>query len=585
MRKNLYIIGALLIVASMALGACQPGGAAETPKKIITYNLGQGDIPTIDPSLSTDSNSIQVVQHVTVGVTRQNEETAAVEKGVATDWTTSDDGKTVTFTLRDDIPWVRYDAEKGEVVKVQDCDGNDRMVTAQDFEYGAKRTLAPETASDYAYVLGFAIEGAAAYNEGTGSVDDVGVKAVDNQTLQMTFTEPAVYNVNIAGMWVAHAEPSWLIDGDSCTEAKGERWTEAENVQTYGPFAVKEWVHDSDLVMIKNPFWPGQDNIPVPKIDEVKFTMLEEGAAMAEYEAGNSSYVRVPLADMDRVKTDPVLSEELYIGPEMCTYFYGMNTQAQYVDDVRVRRALSMAIDRQSLIDNVLKGEQQPAQWFSRPGLDGAPTMEDYPDLGVKYDPEGAKASLQEYLDEKGITAADVDITLMFNTNENHQKIAEAIQQMWNDTLGINAKVVNQEWKVYLETIRSADTPQVYRLGWCQDYPDANNFIRENFALGGSANPGDPNDPTKPLGGVAWYNPEFEQLVKDAAVETDRAKREQMYADAEELLVWTDAVMAPIYWYTTVSVTKPYVIRTYSILGDEQRYEKWDIDLTKMNQQ
>ena len=572
MRKHLYLIGALMIMFSMMLGACQP--AAPVAPKVLVHNLGVGDIPTIDPALATDSSSIQVVQEINVGLSRQDEVTSAIEPGMATEWTMSEDGKTYTFKLRNDVPWVKYDTETGKVVKVQDCDGKDRMVKAQDFVYGVLRTLNPVTASDYAYVLGFALEGANAYNIGEGPVEDVKIKAVDDYTLEMTFVEPAVYNLNIAGMWVAHPQPAWLIDGDACTEAAGERWT--ETMQSFGPYAVKEWVHDDHLTMVKNPFWPGADNIPVAKIDEVKLTMLEEGAAMAEYEAGNQSYVNVPLADMDRVKTDPVLSKELYIGPSLCTYYYGFNTMAPFTDDVRVRRALSMAIDRQALIDNVTKGEQQPAQWFSRPGLDGAPTMEKYPDLGVKSDPVAAKASLQEYMTEKGITEADVDITLMFNTNEGHQKIAEAIQQMWKDNLGIDVKVVNQEWAVYLDTIRGAETPQIYRLGWCQDYPDANNFIREVFTLGGSANPGDPEDPTKPLGGVAWYNADFEALVRAAAVEQDRDKRMQMYADAEEMLVWTDAVMAPIYWYTTVTVTKPNVTRTNAVIN-EQRYEKWDM--------
>jgi oligopeptide transport system substrate-binding protein len=300
---------------------------------------------------------------------------------------------------------------------------------------------------------------------------------------------------------------------------------------------------------------------------------------MAEYEAGNLDVTDAPLADMDRIKSDPVLSTELKISPSFCTYYYGFNTSAPFTDDVRVRRALSMAIDRQSLIDNVTKGEQIPAQWFSTPGLAGAPTPEDYPDLGVKSDAEAAMASLQEYLDEEGITVADVDMTLMYNTSEGHQKIAEAIQQMWKDALGLEVKVVNQEWQVYLDTIRGADTPQVYRLGWCLDYADANNFIREVFQLGGSANPGDPDDPTKPLGGVSWYNEEFETIVQEAAKELDPAKRVEMYAEAENILVWEDAVMAPIYWYTTLDLTKPYVTRTFAT-GGQEYFEKWDIDMS-----
>jgi oligopeptide transport system substrate-binding protein len=374
-------------------------------------------------------------------------------------------------------------------------------------------------------------------------------------------------------MWVAHAQPKWLIEGDDCTEARGERWTETGFFQGYGPYTLKEWVHDSTLTMIKNPFWPGSDAIPQSKIDEVNFVMLDEQPAFAEYEAGNLDVAAVPLSELDRVKSDPTLSQELKIAPVLCTYTYEFNTQADVVNDKRVRLALSEAIDRQSLIDNVTKGGQEPAQWFARPGLAGAPTIKDHPDLGVKYNPEDAKAQLQSYLDEKGTTADQLNITLMFNTSSGHQKIAEAIQQMWKDTLGINVQLANQEWKVFLKTVKGKDTPQIYRNGWCQDYPDANNFDREVYLPGGSNNPNTDGS----IGGISWSNDQYNTLVADAAKETDPVKRVDMYSQAEEILVHDDAAIAPIYWYTGVATTKPYITRTYSVLGGLQHYEKWDV--------
>jgi len=267
------------------------------------------------------------------------------------------------------------------------------------------------------------------------------------------------------------------------------------------------------------------------------------------------------------------------VAPDLCSYYYGFNTQAPVVDDVRVRRALSMAVDRQSLIDNVLKGGQVPAQWFSRPGLAGAPTLESHPDLGVKFNKEEANKVLDEYLAEKGITRADLDLTLMFNTSSGHQKIAEAIQAMWKDNLGVDVKLVNQEWKVYLETVKSADTPQIWRMGWCPDYADANNFIREVFSLNGSSNPADPADPTKPIGGINWLNEDFEAKVREAARELDPVKRVELYAEAEQMLVWEGAAIIPIYWYSRNTTTKPYVTRTFGS-GGQESIDKWDIDMT-----
>jgi oligopeptide transport system substrate-binding protein len=244
------------------------------------------------------------------------------------------------------------------------------------------------------------------------------------------------------------------------------------------------------------------------------------------------------------------------------------------VDEVRVRRALSMAVDRQSLIDNVTKGEQQPAQWFARPGIAGAPTMDTHSDLGIKYDPEGAQAELQSYLDEKGVTAESLDLTLMYNTSAGHQAIAEALQQMWADTLGVNVQLVNQEFAVFLDTIKSTDTPQIWRLGWCQDYPDANNFDREVFAVNGSSNPADESG--EPYGGINWKNEEYERLVAEAAIETDPETRVDLYAQAEDILVNQEAAILPIYWYTNLDLTKPYITREFSATGHEE-FEKWDI--------
>ncbi len=607
MRSKTFLFVALVVVLSMVLAACQP--TAATPETIIQtvmvegesvevvvtatpapeaevveaktlrLNMGPGDIPTIDPALSTDTSSVQIAWELYVGLSRQDEVTNEVFPGMASSWDISEDGKTYTFHLREDVPWVKYDAATDSVVQVTDCEGNPRMVTADDFVYGILRTLNPATASQYAYVLAFVVEGAADYN--TGATDDpatVGVTAVDPATLEIKFIEPAAFNSAIAGMWVAYAQPSWIIDGDDCTEARGDRWTETGFNQSYGPYALKEWVHDSEITLVANPFWvTDMESVPTPKIQEVTWTMLDEVPAFAEYETGNLDAAAVPLAEIDRVKADPVLSEELLIGPNLCTYYYGFNTTAPVVDDVRVRLALSMAVDRQSLIDNVTKGEQIPAQWFSRPGLAAAPPLEEFPDLGVKYDPEGAKALLQEYLDEKGTTADALEMTLMFNTSSGHQKIAEAIQQMWADTLGVNVQLVNQEWQVYLDTIKSTDTPQIWRLGWCPDYADANNFIREVFMTGGSANP-DNNDDGVADGGISWTDADFDAALLEAAKEQDPATRLQMYADLEQQLVVDEAAIIPIYWYTRVTTTKPYVTRTFGSAGQES-IEKWDVDM------
>ncbi len=188
---------------------------------------------------------------------------------------------------------------------------------------------------------------------------------------------------------------------------------------------------------------------------------------------------------------------------------------------------------------------------------------------GIKSDPDAAKAELQAYMDEAGYTSVDEipEIILMHNTSEGHKRIAEAIAEMWQETLGIQVTITNQEWKVYLKTLQTEGAaPQVWRLGWCLDYPDANNWTKEVFAIGGHE-----EIPT------SWHNEYFTALCDEAAVETDLTKRQDMYAEAETILCYEDAAIAPIYWYTRVSVSRPWVNRTYSQHGHET-LEKWSLE-------
>lgn len=591
MTRQLWTLLSILLIVSLFLAACgtpetviqtvvvkekgtdvvktivatvEPTKPPEQPKaKVLRFNMGPGDVPTIDPALATDVSSVQIIDETTVGLTRMDETNAQLEKGMATDWKVSADGLVYTFTIMTGVPWVRYDGK--QVVKVKDCEDKDRTVTAYDFEYGILRTLNPATASDYAYVLAFAIAGAQEYNDGTiTDTAKVGVKALDERTLQVTVNEPAVYNLNILGMWVAHAQPRWIIDGDDCTEGRGERWTEPGFFQGYGPFVLKEWVHDSTIAIVKNPYWPGTPNIPVSKIEEVRWVFLDATAAFAEFEAGNLDAVGVPSGDVDRVKADPQYKDMIEYIPTLGTEFYSFNTQLAPTDDARVRKALSLAIDRQSIVDNVNKGSGEPAQWFCRPGLTGCPTLTTHPNLGVKYDPVKAKELLDSYLKEKGLTADQINITLMFNTSEAHKKRAEAIQQMWKQTLGINVQLTNQEWKVYLKQRREGKE-NVYRSSWVLDYPDANNFNREVFGSGGAYSDV-----------VDWQSDKFDELVLQAARETDPAKRIELYAQSEKILVEDEAVIAPLYWYRGISLYRPYLVRPKSITAYDY-FEKWDI--------
>jgi len=543
--KKLALGLTLFLVAVMVITACRP--AAPELAKEINLNLGT-EPPTLDPCLATDTTSVQVDEMLFLGLTNQNEETTEVEPELATKWEVSADGLTWTFYMRKDVKWVHYDpATKKFTLK--------RPVTAHDVEYGVKRTLDPATASDYAYVL-YVIKGAEAFNTGeTTDPATVGVKAIDDYTVQFTLEYPAAYFPLIAGMWVARPVPKEPI------EQFGDKWTEPGNIWSNGPYALEVWEHENRLVLVKNPHWWGAKDVAIERIN---FAMITEtSTAFAKYEAGELDVAAVPLADIDRVKADPVLSKELHIAPILCTYYYGFNVEKPPFDNVLVRKAFSFAVDRKKLVEEVTKGGQEPAMWFTRPGIFGSPDPkvekeEDWP----HFDPELAKKFLADagYPGGKGLP----EITLMYNTSEGHKRIAEAIQQMWKEVLGVEVKLANQEWKVYLKTL-AEDPPQIWRLGWCQDYPDANNFLNEVFHSQSTMNH------------TKWGNPEFDRLVEEAAKETDPAKRKEMYRKAEQILVMQDAAMIPIYWYTRVSCTKPYVERTFSVLGGLEHFEKWKV--------
>ena len=558
MEKNLRK-SALLIVALALMMTFAGGIGAQDGMKSITTAFLSGDVPSIDPSIGTDTSSIAIVLSTYVGLTSQHEVTAELEPGLAHSWEV--DGTTYTFHLREGIQWVHYDTDAGEVVGITDADGNPRYVNAHDVVYGWGRTLDPETGSDYAYVLADWVAGAAAYNGGEAdSFDVVGITALDDYTVQVEAIAANAFVPAIFGMWMAMPQLQEVV------EMYGDEWTEAGNYPSFGPFALKEWLHDESITITRNPLWAGTETMPASVVDEVTWLMLEASAQLDAYEAGALDIVTsVPQSALDRIKNDPVLSEELSIGYDTCSYYYGFNTAKEPMNSVHIRRALSFAIDRQSLVDNVLKAEQIPAQWFARPGLAAAPTLETHPDLGIWFDSEEAQAEMALGLEELGVSDASElpQITLMHNTSEGHANIAQAIQQMWAETLGIDVNIANQEWAVYLATVRE-DAPQIYRLGWCADYLDAHNYNSDVWRSTSSFN------------NTNWVSEEYDALVDEAVTLGDTEARRELYAAAENILVYEDAAISPIYWYTNVQMTKPNINRTFSVLFQD-RYEKWDV--------
>lgn len=520
--------------------------------------------PTVDPAISEDTTSVWLVEQMFLALTDYDDETLEVVPELATSWDISEDGTVYTFHLRDDAKWVNLSG--GNVTEVG-------PVTANDVAYGILRTLDPNTASPYAYVLTTYILGAEEFNtadptalsaeEFTALRDAVGVKAVDDYTIEITLKQPAAFFPAIASLWVMRPQPQTAI------ETYGERWIEPGLIVTNGPYMLQEWQHGASLTLAKNPLWYDAANVQIEVIDAP--IVSEESTAMAMYENGEIDYMGdpgwgPPLPDMDRIKSDPVLSAEFKILPRLCTYYYGFMVNKPPFDNVLVRKAFSYAIDRQTLIDTLLKGEQQPANSFTGPGIFG--NVAGDPDIGILYDPEKAKELLAEagYPDGAGFP----QVTLMLNQSEAHMQIAQAIQAMWKEVLNVDVNIEQQEWKVYLETLKpdspDEDKPHIYRMGWCADYMDANNYLADVLHSTSTQNYSE------------YSNPEFDALVEQAQTETDPDVRLELYRQAETILNNVDVPNAPIYFYTRVTLEKPYLTRIVNPLNMDHVY-KWKIDV------
>jgi oligopeptide transport system substrate-binding protein len=573
------VISFVLLLAMVGTGLSITG--AQDQKIVRVAIMGPDDVVTLDPSLAETVEAVQSLDGMIPGLTTLNEQSVTVESGIASSWDISEDGLTYTFHLIPEISWVRYDAASGQVVQVTDEAGNPRYVTAHDLVYGWKRSLNPLTISYYgAGVLAPWVQGADAMVSLTpdenGNIDEaalqaaedgLGIEAPDDYTFVVHTTGDFAFLPNIFGMWMARPEPQWAI------EAFGESWIEAANFESYGPFALKEWVHGESISFIKNPFWKGTDTIPVAKIDGWTNQILENSAALANFEAGQLDYINpVSVTDLDRVRTE--YPDEFGSGPGTCTYYYGFNVEKAPVDNAHLRRALSLAIDRQAITVAITRAGEVPAAFFTRPDMVAAPQQADYPEAAnLTADPDTRAALAQQelaaFFEDTGTTLADMQpITLVFNDTETNAAIAEAVQEMWANVLGIDVTLANLEWGTYLD-LRETDAPQIFRAAWCYDYPDANNWDYDVFRSDSAQAEDGGNEPN-------WTNATFDDLLRQAASEMDPVLRRDLYGQAEVILTWTDAVVAPIYYYSNPYMLSTRVEATVSNTGIE-RFEKWDI--------
>lgn len=495
---------------------------------------------TLDVSLDQDPYIIDptanwlydVPANMFVTLVNYDFETSSVSPAGAESWEISDDGTTYTFHIRDGWTW---------------SDGT--PVTAQDYVNSFQRIVDPATAAPMAYRV-YVIENAQAINQGESTdLDSLGVRALDDRTLEIQLTAPASWFLSSLGS-IGHAVPAWAI------EAHGEEWTLPENIVVNGPYILTRLEPEDLAVLEKNPTYFDAANVDIETIN--LFVIQEESTALALFEDGMLDVVSVPATDLDRVRNDPELSELFQNVSSNVLYYYNFNALEAPFDDVRVRQAFAHATDKQAIVDFITKGGEIAASTLTPPGSVGhVPASEG---VGIPYDPERA----QELLAEAGYPGGEglPTITLAFNSSETHSRIAQAVQQMWADTLGATVELQPVEGRAYSQ-IAADGAFNVWRMGWGMDYPDANNIHAELFttAVGAQA--------------IA-HDAEYDRIIAEAATEADPQVRQDLYVQAEQILVEDLAATMPIYWSAQNLLIAPEVDPVLS--GSFNReFWKWEI--------
>ena len=504
-RRGAYLSSVLLLSASLFLGACDRHSI--NMEGLQTFRMAvSSEPPTLDWSLATDSISIRIIDNIMEGLTQFDPDLNPVP-AVAKGWKVSDDGKTYIFSLRDSVCW---------------SDG--RRVTAHDFEYSWKRLLNPMTAAEYAYFL-YDVENAYEYN--SGRLKDpslVGIKAINDDTLQVRLRRPVVYFPSITTFTATFPMRKDIV------EKYGDHWTDPGNVVTNGPFLLKEWRHEYSLTLAANRDYYGGR----PRLDAVRFYVIGEGTtALTIYETGGLDIVSLPPLAIPHYKNN----REYVHHPFLRGYYYGFNVERPPFNDKRVRQAFSMAIDRGDFPE-ILKGGELPAtSWIPK----GMPAYN--PSIGLSFNPAGARTLLKEAGYPGG--AGFPEVTAVFSTNPENLLIAQNLQAQWKKNLGISVMLDNQEWKVFLKTLQT-NTPSIFRLGWGADYPDPDNFMNLFTSASGDNR-------------THWKNREYDKLVEAAVVEQDMEGRKRLYDRAQKILTEEDVPIMPLFTNAQNLLVKPYV--------------------------
>lgn len=455
--------------------------------------------------------------------------------GVAKSWDISDDGRLYTFHLRDDAKW-----------------SNGDPVTAQDFVFSYQRILSRNLGAPYADRF-YALKGGEDYHKGvTDDFSKVGVKALDDHTLQLELVKPLPYFLSMLTFmsWFPVHKDTILKHGK--IDQRGTGWTRAGKLVSNGPFKLKDWKIGSEIIVEKDPYYWDVENV---RLKEIHFHPIEnQNTEERAFRTGALHITEaLPLPKVAAYKGSPYL----FTSPFFSTYAYAFNVTKAPFDDLRVRQALSLGFDRNSIVENVTKRGEHAAFSFVPPGAAGYATT-----TKLEENVERAKELLAEagYPNGEGFPV----VTLLYNTSDAHRSIAEALQHMWAKNLNIHVELVNQEWKVFLRERGGAGGYNLYRFGWIGDYLDPNAFL-EIFTRDSGNN----------MSG--WKNAEYDNYILQANSTLDQKKRFEYFDKAENLLM-KELPVLPIYVYVTTYLVQPAVKNWHPNLIDLHPYNTVYLD-------
>jgi len=496
---------ALLLAMIMVFGVLASSCAGTSSKDQLVVCVGP-EPDTIDPALNSAVDGATLIIHAFEGLMTLDKDGVPVE-AQAESYTISDDGLTYTFKLREGLKW---------------SDG--KPLTAHDFVYAWNRAIDPETAADYEYMFE-CIEG---YEEGK-----LNVQALDDRTLQVKLVAVTPYFLELC------AFPTYFPVRQDIVEANPDGWT--LNPKTYignGPYRLKEWKHKSHMIYEKNPNYRDPKAITGPKT--IKFMLMDDdNAILAAFQKGEILFAdSMPNDEIDAWRDKPEFNLEGQLG----TYYISFNTQKPYLDNPKIRQALTLAIDREYIVREIGKAGQVPAGAFVPTGLSDADMTKEFREVGGDYydpyDYEGNLEKAKQLLAEAGYPNGEGLPTFeyIYNESTGHQLIAEAIQDMWKK-IGVNITLTSQEWNTFLNTRKNGEY-EIARNGWLGDYNDPISFL--DMWITGSGN----ND-------AQWSNKEYDELISRVKRSSDRAERMELMHKAEDIL-FEEWVLCPIYYYVDI---------------------------------